>query len=287
MTPLTGLALAGCFAVGAGSDRITVRDLAAAFPGLEGAVLETAVAFAPAPGVQRVFRAPELRRLALSINALPPVEMELCVERPVARLDPTHILDAMRHQLPDADIEILDYSRLPVPHGELDFPVSGLRPIPGGGFWGGAVRYAGNRHFAVWAKVKILAPVARVIATADLQAAHPVGASQLRFERTRDFPASGAFVASIEEAAGRVLRRPVSAGTALRSAWLDEFKEVARGGTVRVEVWSGGAHLELDGVAEGSGATGATITVRNPETKKRFPARVEGRGRVSVGKETL
>src|SRR6185369_2365408 len=104
-------------------------------------------------------------------------------------------------------------------------------------------------------------------------AAHPVVAAPLQFERTRDFPASGAFVASIEEAAGRVLRRPVSAGTALRSAWLDEFKEVARGDTVRVDVWSGGAHLELDGVAEGSGATGATITVRNPETKKRFTAR--------------
>lgn len=286
MTPLIGLALAGCFAVGAGSDRITVRDFAAAFPGLDGAVLDTVVGFAPAPGVQRIFRAPELRRLSLSINAPAPADMELCIERPVARLEPARVLEAMRRQLPDADIEIMDYSRLPAPQGELDFPVSGLRQAPGGGFWSGAVRYAGTRRFAVWARVKVLVPVSRVIVTADLQAGHPVAASQLRLEQTRDFPAAGAFVTSIEEAAGRVLRRPVSAGAALRSAWLDEFRDVARGDTVRVEVWSGRAHLELDGVAEGSGATGATIIVRNPDTKKRFSARVEGKGQVSVGKGT-
>jgi hypothetical protein len=32
-----------------------------------------------------------------------------------------------------------------------------------------------------------------------------------------------------------------------------------------------------------SGAVGETIPVRNPESHKRFAARVEGKGRVSVG----
>jgi flagella basal body P-ring formation protein FlgA len=293
MIPLASFALAGCLAVGAGSDRITAGDLAPVFPGLQPVPAETPMALAPAPGVKRVFRAPELRQLAARLNTAVPAGIgEVCFERPLAPLDPARLRDAMRRQLPDAAIEIQDYSRLPAPGGELEFPVSGLRPMPCAvgasrdecrGFWSGAVRYAGNRRFIVWAKVKVLVSAPRVIAKVDLKPARRVQASDLRLEMRREFPAAG-LVASIEEAAGRVLRRPVSAGTPLVSEWLDAFKDVARGDTVKVEVWSGGAHLELEAEAEASGSAGETIPVRNPSSKNRFFARVEGKGRVSVGK---
>jgi len=58
---------------------------------------------------------------------------------------------------------------------------------------------------------------------------------------------------------------------------------VLRGDTVTVEVFNGAAHLELQGLAQGSGAMGDTIAVLNPDSHKQFPARVEGKGRVSVG----
>lgn len=293
MMPLASFALAGCLAVGAGSDRITAGDLAPVFPGLESIASETPVALAPAPGVERVFRAPELRQLAARLNTVAPAGIsEVCFERPVARLDPARLLDAMRRQMPGAAIEILDYSRLPAPQGELEFPASGLRPVAsavgaspdeGRGFWSGAVRYAGNRRFVIWAKVKVLVPAPRVIAKVDLKPARRVEAADLRLEVRRRFPAAG-LVASVEEAAGRVLRRPVSAGTPLASAWLDAWKDVARGDTVKVEAWNGGAHLELEAEAEASGSAGETIPVRNPTSKMRFFARVEGKGLVSVGK---
>jgi flagella basal body P-ring formation protein FlgA len=63
---------------------------------------------------------------------------------------------------------------------------------------------------------------------------------------------------------------------------LENPRDVMRGDTVRVEVRDGGAHLELEATAEGSGAFGEIISVLNPISKKRFPARVEGKGRVSV-----
>jgi len=295
MILMASFALAGCLAVGAGSDRITVGDLAPVFPGLESIDPDTPVALAPAPGVKRVFRMPELRQLAARLNTAVPALGALCVERPVAPLDPARLLDALRRQLPGAAIEILDYSRMPAPQGEMEFRVSGLRPTPGAagtsrdecrGFWAGAVRYAGNRRFLIWAKVKVLALEPRVIAAVDLKPARRVQASDLRLETRREFPATG-FVASIEEAAGRVLRRPVSAGTPLVSQWLDVRKVVARGDTVKVEVWNGGAHLELEAEAEASGSIGETIPVRNPTSKQRFPARVEGQGRVSVGQGNL
>ena len=56
-----------------------------------------------------------------------------------------------------------------------------------------------------------------------------------------------------------------------------------RGETVKVEVHSGNARLEFEAQTEASGVAGQTVPVVNPVSKKRFKARVEGKGRVSVG----
>ncbi|HEV3202710.1 MAG TPA: flagellar basal body P-ring formation chaperone FlgA [Bryobacteraceae bacterium] len=287
MISLASVALAGCLAVSAGSDHITLRDLAPAFPGLAGATPDEPVGLAPAPGVQRVLRLPELRRLAARLRITADPKSELCFERPVAPLDPARLLEAMRKQLPEAQIEILEYSRLSVPEGELEFPLNGLRQLPTGGFWSGSVRYAGGHRSAVWARVKVMVIAPRVISAEDLKPGCVIDASQVRVEMREDFPAVNVFVTALEQAVGRVLERPVRSGTALRSQWLEMPKDVLRGDTVQVEVWSGGAHLRLPAVAEASGSAGQSIAVRNLESKKRFWATVVGKGRVSVGKEGL
>jgi flagella basal body P-ring formation protein FlgA len=282
MMPPAAFAIAGCLAVAAGSDHITFRDLAPAFPGVTAVAPDTPVALAPSPGVQRVWRGAELLQLAARLNVSPPNGAEVCVERPVAVLDSARMLEAMRRNLPAGTIEILDFSRVPAPQGELEFPLSGLRQTPGGGVWNGAVRYAGNRRFVVWAKVNISVWLPRVVAITDLKPGRPVAATDLRLETHEEFPTS-AYVASIEDAAGRVLRRPVAAGSPLLPQWLDAPSDVARGEIVRVDVWNGGAHLEFEAEAEASGGRGQTIPVMNPISKKRFMARVDGKSRVSVG----
>ena len=284
MSPLAALALAGCIAVPPATDHITAGLLASAFPGLTAVAPETPLGFAPAPGVVRLLHGSELRLIAERMGVDPPAAAEICVTRPVASLDPARLLAAMQRQLPAAAIEILDYSRQPAPEGELEFPLAGLRQVTGGGFWSGSIGYAGNRRFLVWAKVKILVTSTRVAAAVPLTAAHPIDAGDLRLETSQEFPDTRTFVSSIEGAAGRVLRRPVAAGTVLRAQWLEAPADVVRGETVKVEVWNGGAHLELDAQAEASGSAGDTIAVRNPISNKRFQARVEGKGRVSVGK---
>src|SRR5882724_13208540 len=112
MITLASVVLAGCLAVSGGSDHITLRDLAPAFPGLDAATPDQAVGLAPAPGIQRVFRLPELRRLALRLNIAADPRTEICFERRVVPLDPARLLEAMRKQMPGAEIEILEYSRL-------------------------------------------------------------------------------------------------------------------------------------------------------------------------------
>ncbi|HEY1497259.1 MAG TPA: flagellar basal body P-ring formation chaperone FlgA [Candidatus Solibacter sp.] len=285
MITVATLALGACLAVGAASDQVVAGDLAAGAPEWAAIPAETPLALAPAPGVQRVFRLPELRRLALRWNLTPP-ERELCVTRPVAVPDPALLLAAMRAQLPAAQIEILEYSQQPAPQGDLEFPLSGLRQSPGGAWWSGAVRYAGQRRFALWARVKVEVPVARVVATATLQPGRPIDAALLRLESREEFPSTG-YLATIEETAGKVPRRSIAAGTPLRTQWLEPARVIVPGDMVQVEIVSGGARLVLDGVAATAGAVGDSILVLNPDSKKQFRARVIAAGKVLVTRGNL
>ena len=69
MIPIIVFALAGCLAVGAGNDQILAGDLAGRLPEWAAVPPETPLGLAPAPGVQRIFRLPELGRLAEHFGA--------------------------------------------------------------------------------------------------------------------------------------------------------------------------------------------------------------------------
>lgn len=269
------LALA-CIAIAGGADRITAGDL-----GLQGVDAAAVVGLAPAPGVQRVFRVAELQRIAARLQATAAPESDVCVERRTVVLDAARLMEAMQKQSPDARIEVIDFSRVRVPEGELEFPLSGLRQTADGGYWSGFVRYAGGRRFLVWAKVKVRTSSARVVAAEALKPGQVLAASQLRIE-TRDEFSTAPPVVSIEDAVGKVLRRAVPAGAEIQQQWLAAPPDISRGDTVRVEVHSGAAVLAFEGKAEAGGSVGQSIAVLNPDSKKKFQARIEGKGRVSV-----
>ncbi|HMD70438.1 MAG TPA: flagellar basal body P-ring formation chaperone FlgA [Bryobacteraceae bacterium] len=281
-----------CLAVPPGSDHILAADLASAFPPLAAVPPATEIAIAPAPGVARVFRAPDLRLLAarFHLDAAPAADAPICVERPVAPLDAPRLLAAMRKSLPDARIEILEFSRQPAPSGEIEFPAAGLHPASAGApgsqaataLWNGAVLYAGTRRFAIWATVTVRVTVPRVLAVADLRPGQPIAAAQLAVETRQEFPSAAPFALSAGEVAGRWPRLAIRAGSQIRTDQLEQPREVMRGSTVRVDVRNGAARLELDAVAEASGGVGEFIPIRNPSSGKRFRARVEAPGRVSV-----
>ena len=294
MIALAALALSGCLAVGPARDRILAGDLAAGFPEWAAVPAETPLGLAPAPGAQRVFRVLELRRLAQRWSLATVPDREICVTRPVAVLTAARLLAAMRDAiqndaqtvLPAAHIELLDFSRQPAPEGTLVFPVSGLRQGLTGGYWSGYIAYGGSHRFTLWARVKVTAARARVVAAEDLKPGVALGSAQMQVETREEVPAAG-LVSAIEEVAGKVLRRPVARGTSLRAEWLEPAKVVLRGETVRVEAVRGGARLELECVAEGSGAIGDIVPILNPVSQRRFPARVESKGRVVATKGSL
>ena len=245
------------------------------------------MALAPAPGVERVFRLPELRRLAARFNLPLTPASEVCVVRPVSPPDPALFLAAMQKELPQAAIVIEDYSRQPVPAGDLVFPAASLRRAPREVLWIGYVCYAGNRRFTVWARVKLSIPVERVVAASDLAPHRPIDAAQLRVETREESFSAGAFAQSIEEVAGMWPRAAIRAGSSIRAIELQVPPDVVRGETVHVEVRDGGALISLVARAEASGFRGDTIPVSNPVSHRRFRVRVEARGRVSVDSSLL
>jgi flagella basal body P-ring formation protein FlgA len=234
-----------------------------------------------------VFRPSELGRLASAAGVKLVADREICVERRTVALSRESMLAAMQRELPGARIEILQSGPSAAPEGELQFPLAGLRQRTDGATWRGFVRYANGRRFSVWADVRVYVRAPRIVAAADLAPGRAVEPTELRLQDAERPYRPGLYAGSVEEVAGRSLRRSVKAGTPIEKAWVDAPVDVRSGETVRVEVRSGGARLAFDGTAEGSGTSGDSVMVRNPETGKRLRAWITGKGSVVAGDKRL
>jgi len=273
-------------------DRILGKHLAAAEPAFAALDPSATVALTPAPGIRRRFSPAELSQLAVRHGIEAPAGAgwrEICFERPTEPLTAERVMAALRAALPSPEtaIELLDFCRLPLPRGELEFARTGLARPPGGSpripvIWRGRLRYAPSRSVAVWAKVRAWARREQVVAAEALPAGKPVAARQLRLETVEAPPFATPAAARIEEVAGRLLRRSVPAGQPVPEALLAAPNDVERGDKVAVEVESGGARLKFQATAESAGRAGDSILVRNPENQRRFRARVSGKGAVIV-----
>jgi len=286
---LPTLLLATCLPLADDADRITAADVAAA-PVFAALPPETPLGYAPLPGARRIFPIPELERLARRYGASLVPRAEVCIERVVAPLDPARLLAAMRNSLgvPEARLELVEYSRYPAPRGAIEFARADLAPPPAAQaqapvLWKGSVRYGAGRRFAIWARVRILVQAECWLAARSLAAGRPIESGQLRQGTYEGFPLAEAPVLSLGQAAGHVLRRAIPAGAPVPLGALDPPYDISRGETVQVNVASGEAHLKLDARAEADGRVGQIIPVLNLASGKRFPARIAGPGKVVVG----
>jgi len=280
---LESLALAACLALPAGTLQVTAADLAPAFAGLESAPPAAVLSLAPAPGVERVFRIPELRGIAAQFHLPTAPEEEICVARTMTPLEPAALLAVMRKEMPGAEITILDFSKQTAPQGEIVLHRNGLRSnTAAGAIWFGAVRYAPGHEFTIWAKVTLTAHVSRVVAKRDLAAGQRIEPDDVTVEVREEFPSAQALLTSASEITGKSSRVLIHAGLSIRPEMIETSRDVRQGDVVEVEVQDGGAHLMLRGRAEASGSVGDAILVRNPDSGKRFMAKVRGIDRVFV-----
>jgi flagellar basal body P-ring formation protein FlgA len=280
---LSPLAMAACLTLPVGAARVTAADLAPAFAGLDSAPPDAVLSFAPEPGLERVFRLPELRRIAAQFHLPAAPDDEICVVRKVAPLEPAPLLAAMLKEMPGAKIAIVEFSRQAAPQGEIVFRRSGLRSnLATDAIWFGSVHYAPGRDFTIWAKVTVTAPVSRVVAKRDIALGERLKPEDVSIETREEFPSAQAILASAAEVNGKSSRVAIRAGAPIRPEMLEDSKDVRLGDIVEVEVQDGGAHLKLEARAEASGSVGDAILVRNPASGKRFMAKVRGKDRVFV-----
>jgi len=259
--------------------RILAGDMARAVPAFAGIAPELALGSAPAPGARRTYDAAELARLARRYGLVVEPGVEACFVRPLETLTGERVAAAVRAAMPAAHIEVVEFSRQPIPPGELRFPISGLQanqtttaPL----LWRGAVCATGQDDFPVWVKVRIQVSGKRVIAAEALAPGRPIEATQLREESYAGPPG----LPDLSQVVGWVPRRAIPAGAVIERQWLDTPADVLRGERVRVEIRSGGARVTLEGEAQSSGRRGEIVGVRNPANGKLLRATVADRGRV-------
>ena len=269
-------------------ESILAGDLALANPAFAALDPKLPLGAAPMAGAQRIFRGPELAWLVRQNHLEAGPLRDACFEWPAQALSPGKLAEAMARALgyPADAIEILDQSRAPVPAGELVFEKGDLAPVPGSGgrvvMWNGFVQYAVGRRFRIWAKVRILAPVARITARVALPAGEPIAENLLEMTVVTDGIASGTYATSIAEVAGRVPRTRIEQGTPIRLTDLASPPDIQAGEAVQVEVRNGPMRIRLVARAERSGRIGDTIPMTNPESSAHFRARVDGRNKVVV-----
>ncbi|MGA2599396.1 MAG: flagellar basal body P-ring formation chaperone FlgA [Bryobacteraceae bacterium] len=292
MKPLLALCLFGLASAWAAApcaivdgDRILASDIAPHVPLFAELDPNLVAGYAPAPGSHRTFSGGQLRAIAersgvASDGILPGV----CFERALAMLTPERIQQAMIATLKTstAKISIVEFSRLPVPSGELEFPRAGLK-IPAGphredpALWRGTVRYSPQHTVAVWARVRIEEERPVVVALRELRAGVVIAAGDFVILRRTICPLEP-HLETASDVVGRSARRTIASGSFISDDLMAIPPDIAPGQTVHVIASRGFTRITFDAVASSGGNKGNSIVLLNPESHIPFRAIVDGRG---------
>jgi flagella basal body P-ring formation protein FlgA len=266
-------------------DRILAKELAAVAPIFEALSPEEPIGFAPLPGARRVFRGEDLARLAAR-HGLNHGSMEaVCFVVPAETLRPDTLESAIRTDLKlpaDTLVELVDYSKQPVPPGKLEFARGFSTSTKEISMLRGKVVYGERRSVPVWVLARIRVKRTVVIAAETLPAGEPISASQLRVELIEGPTADKAWITNVQDAAGRTPRRPVPSGSPILPSMLTHPTDIERGDIVNVVVTSGAAKISVPAKAIAGGRRGDQIVLTNSESGRKFSARIEGPGKASV-----
>ncbi len=266
-------------------------ELATAVPLFQTLDPATVLGFAPLAGTQRVLSGHELRLIARQhgLDAGEQPIPDLCISRLMQLVTREQIEKALESALdmPDAKIELLEFTSQPLPPGRLEFKLTGLNRPPDAHpenpvFWRGRLFYDGNRSASVWAKVRISVERTWLVAAEDISARGAIRPEQVREVNGRTFPFPDSASLSADSVAGKLARRAVRQGQRIFENALQDAPDVVRGETVRVNVTEGQASVTLDAVARVGGSKGDIIVVHNPSNGRDFPAVIADKGRVTA-----
>ncbi len=279
----------GCHAIQ--NEMILARDVAAVLPGFAQVAGDFRLGYVPSTGAPRIFRGADLQRIAKNqgVEILDPPDVCFAMQTFIPQ--PEDIRTAIRETLADvpgvtsARIEISASSQHPAPFGKLIFPRTGMQQTSGSQpeiLWRGYVHHT-DSDFPVWARVRIVANMTRVVATANIPSGKPIQKNQVRLESCEDLLLDEIMARNLDEVIGYVPKSLLRAYLPIRKNQLASLPDVVKGELVDVEVFAGAARLMVKGKAQSDGFKGSTILVRNLSSGKDFRARVAGKNRAIVG----
>ncbi len=249
----------------------------------------------PNPGVRRLLRPLEVgqiaRRHGIELSSSP----GLCIERQSETLDPARLKAALDRAwsqhggAPDDHLELLDFSRLPVPPGDIEFgppPTPTLVGCQAGAplNWRGRIRYDGAQSFPIWVSVRVQASRHVLLFAKDLPAGAVIDTSSVTASPVRCAVLPQGALSEPSSVLGRELRAGVRQGDPVRFQQTVAVREIDRGDLVSVRI-EGVRHVQVRAVALTSGRRGERVILQNPLTGARFQALVAASREVTLLQE--
>jgi flagella basal body P-ring formation protein FlgA len=190
---------------------------------------------------------------------------------------------------PDAEIEIADFYRGPVPEGTL---VSEGLTVPNSPsssplLWRGRIETSDHRRAPVWAHVFVRVRQSVVVAVRDVSLGEALSPRVLEVRQMSLPLGTRNTIADPAQAAGQKALRRIRAGEVVRREWLVTPAVIQRGQAVDVEVRSGRSCLRFRAEAVSNAQLGEMVALRNPVSGKRFRAvaTAPGQAEMDVGQE--
>jgi flagella basal body P-ring formation protein FlgA len=190
---------------------------------------------------------------------------------------------------PDADLEMADFYRGPVPEGALVSEGLTIPNNPGSAplLWRGRIETSEHRRAPVWAHVFVRVRQSVLVAVRDVNLGEALSPRVLEM-RLQALPfGTRNTIADPAQAVGQTALRRIRAGEVVRREWLAAPAVVQRGQAVDVEVRSGRSSLRFRAEAVSNAQLGEMVALRNPVSGKRFRAvaTAPGQAEMDVGRE--
>jgi flagella basal body P-ring formation protein FlgA len=187
----------------------------------------------------------------------------------------------------DLEIQIVDFSKTPVPAGRPVFAFSGATPPPishpdSPFLWRGKVISDTGPEISCWVRVTVLARRQMVQTKVALVAGTILQAGDLETVQTVACPLLTPLDEDRGSYLGFALKRSLRASTVLTRQMVGPAPLVRRGSRVQVEAVSGTAHISFEAEAHANGRAGQSIELSNLHTGRLFWGTVNGKGSVSV-----
>jgi len=264
--------------IGVRSERIHVRDLAPAITGFDLLDPDLVFGVAPAPGARRAISTFELQRFAERAGLRLPDVPSVCVEVPMRTLSADEVLAAVTASVADssARVEVVDFSRQPVPEGSLIADQSSAfsaaanpaAPI----LWRGWVRSGEQRRTAAWAHVFVRVPRTTLVAARDIRPGEIIGLGIVQSELRMASLSVAAGAPNQDSVIGKQARSLIRRGQEIRAGLLENPQIVRSGQAVDVAVTSGRFSLRFRALAESGARSGEWVKLRNLASGKPFRA---------------